>query len=509
MHYPPAVKEAGGLCFELVPVSPPTANFDLSMVARVMGDGLHLDLITPTGRLPVGTEQELLNQYRLLLEQAARRPDAPLEEISLVTHAARGILPDLRQAIPEPVYPAVTEAFLRHAAEQPQTAALRQAGVTWDYARLERASRKVAASLIDLGCPKSTVVAIVGEQTFEMIASALGVLRAGGVLLFLDRRYPETRRQVMLEEANAGILIAVGDLRETERWMLDHLKVVFAHTLLNDDVENEPVIALFPRIHPHDPAYIFFTSGTTGKPKGILGQHQGLSHFLAWESETFHIGPAHRTAQLSSLSFDPVLRSIFLPLVTGGTLCLPPLDLDIRAPDAVLAWIREEGISVLHAVPSMAQTWIGAASADFQLPDLRFVLMAGEPLYDELARRWQAVFPGEVINLYGPTETTLTKSCYRVPRPPESGMQPIGQAHSYSELHVLNRRGQPCGIGEPGQIVIRTPFRTLGYLTPQPELVDLFSGEPMAQRPAGLAVFQRGRRAGAAGWTARIPGAAG
>ena len=222
-----------------------------------------------------------------------------------------------------------------------------------------------------------------------------------------------------------------------------------------------------PSVAPDDPAYIFFTSGTTGKPKGVLGRHKGLSHFLQWQRETFGIGSADRAAQLTALSFDVVLRDILTPLTSGATLCLPD-DPEDFGPDRVIDWLERESITMLHAVPSLAQFWLSHASRrDARRHGPRYVFFAGEPLLDTLVRRWRELLPvtGEVVNLYGPTETTLAKCCYRVPAEGMTpGVQPVGQPMPQAQALVLTEGNQLCGIGESGEVLIRTPFRSLGYV---------------------------------------------
>jgi amino acid adenylation domain-containing protein len=216
------------------------------------------------------------------------------------------------------------------------------------------------------------------------------------------------------------------------------------------------------RPRPEDPAYIFFTSGTTGIPKGVLGVHQGLSHFLAWQASTFQLNAGDRCAQLASISFDVSLRDIFTPLWAGATLCLPPAELP---PDAVLPWLASEKITVVHAVPSLAQTWLAPGLALTSLPSLRWVFSAGEPLTDALVLAWRRVAPGcSVVNLYGPTETTMAKCFYRVPADVAAGIQPIGEALPDSQALVLTGAGLLAGVNEIGEIVVRTPFRTRGYI---------------------------------------------
>ncbi len=214
-----------------------------------------------------------------------------------------------------------------------------------------------------------------------------------------------------------------------------------------------------------DPAYVFFTSGTTGVPKGILGSHKGLSHFIQWEQKRFGGNTNDRVAQLTGVSFDVVLRDIFLPLSSGATLCLPDIA-SVPHGDDVIGWMRRERITILHTVPSLAAAWLDSRESRGGLPNLRWTLMAGEPLTDTLVRRWreQMGTTHGILNLYGPTETTLAKCAYRVPAEPSSGVQPIGEPLPDTQALIINKADQLCGLGEPGEIVIRTSFRSLGYL---------------------------------------------
>jgi amino acid adenylation domain-containing protein len=231
------------------------------------------------------------------------------------------------------------------------------------------------------------------------------------------------------------------------------------------EVERLEAVEL-PVLDPDDAAYVFFTSGTTGVPKGVLGCHKGLAHFLNWQRQTFAVEPQDRSAQLTGLSFDAVLRDIFLPLTSGATLCLP-VESDDLGPAQILPWLEREQISLLHTVPSLAQSWLANVPPGVSLRALRQVFSVGEPLTETLVHQWREAFPeaGEIVNIYGPTETTLTKCYYRVPADDIlPGVQPVGWPLPDTQSLVLTKSDQLCGISEPGEIVIRTPFRTLGYI---------------------------------------------
>ncbi len=236
-----------------------------------------------------------------------------------------------------------------------------------------------------------------------------------------------------------------------------------------------------------DPAYIFFTSGSTGIPKAVLGCHKSLSHFLCWQRNRFSVGPGDRVAQLTGLSFDVVLRDIFLPLTSGGTLCLPE-DKDLVN---TLQWIEREAITVIHSVPAVTRTWLENRPEGLSLHSLRWLFFAGEPLTDVLVRRWRTAFPlsGVMVNLYGATESTLVKCFHLLDGEIRKGIQLIGSALPQTQALVLRRNRQLCGIGETGEIVIRTPFMTLGYLNNEAENRKRFIKNPFRDDEQDILYF--------------------
>ncbi|MDP9120334.1 MAG: amino acid adenylation domain-containing protein, partial [Acidobacteriota bacterium] len=284
-----------------------------------------------------------------------------------------------------------------------------------------------------------------------------------------------------------GCLVYVGEARPEDRWLweLGSLAIVPVATGPSGRAEpfhGDPGAALADPL-PDDPAYIFFTSGTTGRPKAVLGRQKGLSHFLTWQRETWGVGPGDRIAQLTGLSFDAVLRDIFLSLTSGATLHLP--DEDDLSPERLLPWLAERAITVLHTVPSVGSAWLGGAAPGFGSESLRWTFFVGEPLLGQVVERWRAAFSRtEIVNLYGATETTLAKCFYSVPDPPILHVQPAGLPMPQSQALVLAGE-RLCGIGEVGEIVLRTPFRSLGYLNNPAENRVRFRPNPFPKGAKG------------------------
>ena len=235
-----------------------------------------------------------------------------------------------------------------------------------------------------------------GSRSFLLIASMIAVLLSGGVLLTIDPALPDQRKQLILREASAKALIYIADRKPENFTWTDPEKVLFLQAEAEDLSANEipagPASIAFPQISGNDPAYIFFTSGTTGLPKGVQGNHKGLSHFLAWQRDTFRIQPSDRAAQLTGLSFDVVLRDIFLALVSGATLCLPQDNIQLDA-EKTLRWLQEAAISIVHTVPTLTKTWLANIPAGVTLPDVRWIFFAGEPLHDTLSSAMASQLP--------------------------------------------------------------------------------------------------------------------
>jgi amino acid adenylation domain-containing protein len=488
-----------GLRVEPLSLDTRTAKFDLKLLLTERGNRLDGLLEYATDLFDESTANRLLAQYWLLVDGILADPGLSMYAYPLLTPAAVEVLPDPVADLGEPAFlpvPAMVAAWARRAPELP---ACRHRGRTWTYAQLHVAAAAVAQALVDGGLRPGETVAVLGSRSFGLVAAMLGVLVSGGVLLPVDPALPDRRRALMMREGRAAWLVHT-DAEPAARSPSDgddptaalppgrELQVCPDSGVVRGAVGESSGQPL-PEVSGEDPAYIMFTSGTTGTAKAVVGSHRGISHFVCWERETFDIGPGDRVAQLTSLSFDPVLRDVFVPLSSGATVCLP--DPEATRPPAVLKWMDSERVTVLHVVPSVAQWWLAEAPPHSKVVSLRHVLFAGEPLTGNLVSRWGRMFPGAAVaNLYGPTETTQSK-CFTPISEPVPGIQPIGRPLPNTQALVLNPAGRLCGPGELGEIVIRTPFRTLGYLDPAAPEARRFCVNPFNPNPLDV-VYRTG-----------------
>ncbi|WP_193196875.1 non-ribosomal peptide synthetase [Nostoc sp. MG11] len=484
--------ELFGLSLEPISIPEAASKFDLSLYVAEHEQGITLQVVYNSDLFTSQRMVEMLQQFHHLLNQIVVEPDSALAQLtvggasrregiasySLVTPQARFLLPDPTKAIPEPEYELVTTTFTSWVNSTPELSAVRQGSRTWNYGELGKSSQTLARVMLSHGIQRGDVVALYGTSSFGLITSILAVLLSGGVLLILDPQLPSVRQQLILKEAKAKYILDIDGQYPQGEEIWQSLTVIRINKdtaePINYRQESSQTIPL-PEISSDDAAYIFFTSGSTGVPKGVLGCHKGIAHFISWQRQIFGIGQQDRIAQLTKLSFDAILRDIFLPLTSGATLCLPAQG-DNLEPTKILRYLEREQISVVHTVPCLAQSWLANVPKEVSLRHLRWLFFSGEPLKETLIRRWRDAFPqaGEIINLYGATETTLVKCYYQVPSEPTPGIQPAGWAIPETQALVLGVNQQLCGIGELGEIILRTPFRSLGYINAPAEMRSRF-----------------------------------
>lgn len=377
----------------------------------------------------------------------------------------------------------VAARFAAVVAAQPHAPAVSDHERVWSYRQVADHAAGIAHVFDEVGVCPGEVVAVIADRSVTRVAAWLAILARRAVVLPLDPATPMARQQPMLARTDAAWVLAVGSVTVPAGARV--IPVPEA-----DRVAPETTLRVASPCES-EPGYVVFTSGSTGTPKAILGRSDSLAHFLDWQRRQFSVGPGDRVAHLASPEFDAALREVLLPLTSGAVLCLPPRG--PLAPERVLAWLAERRVTVVHTVPTVARAWLSATSADLRLPDLRVVLFSGEPLPEGLVRRWRErlAYAGEIINLYGPTETTMIRCWHRVSDPAEPGIQPLGRPIADSQVWVRHLGGDTAKPGEVGEILIRTAFGTHGYLGATPEDTARFTTSP--DRP-GEVVYRTGDR---------------
>jgi len=362
------------------------------------------------------------------------------------------------------------EMFEDRAEASPNAVAVETEGGSVSFADLNRRAGQIATALVEAEVTTGVVVGLFTEPGVDHVAGMLGVGRAGGALLPLPPDLPERRLAGFLDTCDCRTIV-VG--RENAPALRDRLAAIGREArviVLGPDTDDRSAPFPAATIGPDDPCYVMFTSGSTGTPKAILGRHKGLSHFLKWEIGEFGLDEATRGSWLAPTTFDVSLRDVLAPLLAGGTVVVPEAETRIR-PDRLVDWIAARRLTLVHCVPTVLRLVLrelrerGEARPRF--PALRHLLVAGEPLRGEDVAAWRELSGSraEVVNLYGPSETTLAKLFHRVVDLPDDPRRvlPIGLPLPNTAVLILSN-GRLCDPGEIGEIHIRTPYRSLGYL---------------------------------------------
>ena len=369
-------------------------------------------------------------------------------------------------------YQSIQEMFSEAAERFKDHTAISYANHATTYAALEAKANNLANFLIASGAPKGSIVAVLVEDPVQVIAAIIGILKAGCVFVPLDPSIPEKRLEVMAAEVSpgwfvfesrfSGILerIAAGSTARVicvdsemaprqEESSLVHVEGYASYS------NNEPPTTEYD---PNDKCYVFFTSGSTGKPKGIVGRLKGIDHFIKWEIKALGLSEGVRVSQLTTPAFDAVLRDIFVPLCAGGTICIPPGRDSILDIKKLIDWIDIEGINVIHCVPSLFRAIVNEDLNSDYFAELTHILMAGEPLLPRDVGKWIEKFGDRVqlVNLYGPSETTMTKFAYFV-KPGDGELEsiPIGKPIEGAAAVLVDAENKVCAPGTVGEIYIR------------------------------------------------------
>ncbi|CAM5701921.1 amino acid adenylation protein [Streptomyces purpurascens] len=333
------------------------------------------------------------------------------------------------------------------------------------YADLDTRANRVARSLLAEGLGPEDTVAVVTERDLHWAAGVLGVLKAGGVYLPVDPRHPPGRIGAMLTRAGClYVLTTPGSTGQLDRALAT---LPGTRRLLVPDLTDRATDGtdLGLDIPADRLAYVFFTSGSTGEPKGALCEHGGLLNHLYAKIDDLGIGEGTVVAQTASQCFDISLWQLLAGLLTGGRTLLVEQDAILDA-DRFLDRIAEGRVNVLQVVPSYLDVVLSALErVPRDLPDLRCVSVTGEALRGELVQRWFAGGPAvRLVNAYGLTETSDDTHHEVMDRAPAGDRIPIGRPIANVRQYVVDENLLPVPLGAPGAIVFSGVCVGRGYV---------------------------------------------
>jgi amino acid adenylation domain-containing protein len=489
-NVPPAELTLAGVTSTRVDLHTRSSKFDLALLLTEEGGGLNGVIEYATDLFDAVTIARLASHFTTLLEGIVANPDARIGELTLLGADERALLIQWNETdVDYRRERCIHQLFEEQATRTPDAVAAAFEATQLTYAQLDARANQLAHHLVALGVGPDVPVGLCLRRSLDLPVALLGVLKAGGAYVPLDPDYPPARLAFMLEDTKAPVLL-------TQESLLGQLPHYAGHVVcLDRDVAH---LALCPshsvpqQANASHLAYILYTSGSTGQPKGVMIEHRGLANYVLWLQREFGLLSNDRVLQSTPATFDISILELFWPLIAGATLEIASPQAH-RSPKALIDVVKQRAVTLMQVVPSMLGALVDE-SGFAHTPTLRRVFTAGEALQAALVQRFFAQSSAELVNGYGPTETTVYSTYWRCTREGAPAEVPIGRPIANTRVHILDAFGAPVPIGVAGELCISGEGVARGYLGRPDLTAHRFVSDPSARDPAAR-MYRTGDRA--------------
>ncbi|OYN81208.1 non-ribosomal peptide synthetase [Mycolicibacterium sphagni] len=436
------------------------AQLPLGVMVELTGGEAEVEVEYLTEMIDPRLARQFLDSFTVLLDDALAAPDRVLADLALLDEADAAWLYQVSHGEPFDC-PAMTlgDLIAERASRQPDTTAVAYEGRRYTYREINEAANRHAHWLVAQGIGAEDRVAVLLDKSPELVITALGIAKAGAVYLPVDPEYPADRIAYILADADPKMVVRE-PIAGTE-----------------DLPARDPAPSdLLRPLGPDNTAYLIYTSGSTGLPKGVPVPHRPVADYFRWFAQEYQIGPDDRLLQVASPSFDVSIGEIFGVLAQGARLVIPRGD-GLRDIGYLTDLLQREAITSMHFVPSLLGLFLSLPGVE-QWRTLRRVPIGGEALPGELADKFHATFDALLHNFYGPTETVINASRFKVEGRQGPGVVPIGTPKINTTIHLLDDALRPVPVDVIGEIYIGGTQLAHGYYNRPVLTAERFVADP-------------------------------
>ncbi|MFJ2479047.1 amino acid adenylation domain-containing protein [Pseudomonas sp. NPDC087598] len=460
------------------------AKYDLTLYVTEQPDGMSLAWEYNTDLFDAGTIERMARHFEVLLASLTSAPEASVLEANMLDeseYAELVAIGSTGNALKADLQPRLLHArFLEQVKLRGSKIAVATSDKSLTYQTLGLLSAKLAHRLIEGGCQTNKPIAIVMEKGWEQIVAVLGILRSGAAYLPIDAHLPVERIHLLLELAEVAQVVTTAQLAQS---LL--AESTLAVITIDSDFERSAAVEPAGRLETHtdvgDIAYVLFTSGSTGVPKGVMVPHKGAANTVDDLCLRFAIGAEDSVLGLSNLNFDLSVFDIFGLLSVGGTVVLAR---DSEGKDALALhrYLETQSVTIWNTVPAYMQLLTSLGPRDGINHSLRVIMMAGDRIPTDLPARIAAQFPrAEQFNLGGNTEASIFSSIYPIDDFSKIGKSvPYGKVLTNQTMFVFGSDLRPAPYGVAGEIYIGGAGVALGYWRDELKTTSSFIIHPLS-----------------------------
>ncbi|UXE58892.1 MAG: non-ribosomal peptide synthase/polyketide synthase [Woronichinia naegeliana WA131] len=444
-------------------------KFDLSLFIRVKEAGMTADWEYNTDLFNGETIERMNGHFLTLLEGIIANPSERISQLPLLTKSEQQqlLIDGHNTEVDYPVDKCIHQLFEEQVERTPNAVAVVFENQQLTYSELNCRANQLAHYLQKLGVKADTLVGICVERSLEMMVGLLGILKAGGAYVPLDPEYPQERLSFMLEDSQVEVLLTQNKLVKLLAQNQEYIVCLDSdwQNISQADENNLNIT-----VTPNNLAYVIYTSGSTGQPKGVYCNHLGVVNLYTDFQTKKPLCVGDRCSLWTSLNFDVSVYEVFSALLSGATLHITP---EFIRSDAFkfINWLYSEQISSAYIPPFMLNNFSDYLEQAVNHISLRRLLVGVEPINEKLLISISQRISGlQIINGYGPTETTICSTLYSIKTERISnGNTPIGKPVQNTKIYLLDNQMQPVPIGVQGELHIGGAGLARGYLN-RPQL---------------------------------------